>query len=152
MGCPDAIHYLAMCVFTLFVAFSFFCGMPCCPFVNPMWDALMPFCGMPCCIVLFGPAFFCPFVFFSFCGVPCYPLDASGADPKGVLVACLRDGIIEKLRLLPIMDNQYTWPKTIIIALDHYCQFLMRKCIQTRPRQHHFQPSSLSGLVGALGP
>ena len=52
------------------------------------------------------------------------------------MLAVFRSKVIEKLRALPIMDKIYSWPKTIIIALDHYVQFLMQECMQARPRHH----------------
>ena len=33
------------------------------------------------------------------------------------------------------MHKDYAWPKTIMIALDHYLAFLSMKCNQARPRQ-----------------
>ena len=59
----------------------------------------------------------------------------AGADPKGILCQCLNDSIIQQLRELPIMHKQYSWPKTIMNALDHYIKFLAMKCNQARPRQ-----------------
>jgi len=56
-------------------------------------------------------------------------------DPKGLLCQCLAGNIITELRELPIMSKIYSWPKTIMSALDHYIQFLAMKCNQARPRQ-----------------
>ena len=65
------------------------------------------------------------------------------SDPKGVLCQCLTDDIITELRELPIMNNIYSWPKTMMNALDHYIHFLAMKCNQARPRQTETRESLL---------
>lgn len=59
----------------------------------------------------------------------------NGSDPKGVLCQCLSENIITELKELPVMHKMYSWPKAIMVALDHYLTFLMIKCNRERPRQ-----------------
>ena len=62
-----------------------------------------------------------------------------GADPKAVLCQCFTNKIIDQLREHPFMDNHYTWPKSMMYALEHYLNYLAKDCDRFRPKKRQVQ-------------
>jgi len=53
-------------------------------------------------------------------------------DHVGVLCAIYKQDLLPQLMQCPVMAMKYSWPKTIISALDHYCKFLCQECSRNR--------------------
>lgn len=52
--------------------------------------------------------------------------------PAGLMCAIYKDSAFDKIMALPLMDVRYTWSRKVVVAVDHFCSWLVIACNRER--------------------